>query len=224
MPPNITVVGVCQIGQTLEFQVEFTGVHYVPGEKYRLLTLPGVAFTQDEQEIPPGKTSHILTWKSTAPLPAVLTGRLNVELRKTHGVGASPAPVDAFQMNIAPAPTATPTNPAPPTNPATNPTAAPPALPQPLLVQVTNSGTAANWLNGAGIAGALIGLMILIIVLAFLWVVLYVIAPTAFNGLSADTNLPAGQSTVVTTVEQRTVSSDPAVLKAAAEASANITH
>ncbi|MEK7620629.1 MAG: hypothetical protein AAB413_05330, partial [Patescibacteria group bacterium] len=96
----------------------------------------------------------------------------------------------------------------------------------PIQVQVTGATpprSAARWISGAGIMGWLGGLVIILIVLAFLWVVLKVIAPTAMNGLGANA-IPAGQSAVVTEVKQTTISGDPAVLKEAAEASASITH
>ncbi len=229
MPINRTISG-ARVGDPLEIQLEITGTDCFPGDKWRL-TVTGITLAPAAaQEIPVGATSHTLTWKSATPLPTGIANPITVELYKEHGSGASLTPVQTFQVPIAPAPSA----PAPATPPAAPAPASPPAaptppvgsplLPQPLQVQVVNGGGAARWFYSAGMVGWLGGLVILLVVLAFLWVVLYVIAPTAMHGLSATPALPAGQSTVVTEVKQTTISTDPAVLQEAAKASANISH
>ena len=238
MARNVTVSG-GQVGQTLAIAIMFDGTDCAPGDKWRL-SAAGVTFAPDTaQEIPAGATSpHTLTWRSATPLTAGLAGPMTVELNKEHGTGASLMPVQTFQVTIAPAATPAPTPPAPPANPApgagtparapANPPtpAAPaaPALPQPLQVQVVGEGFS-RWFYSAGMVGWLGGLVILLVVLAFLWVVLYVISPTAMNGLSGGTPAAGpGQSTVVTEVKQTTISNDATVLQEAAKASANISH
>lgn len=199
MSRNATVSG-GQVGQTLEISIEFTGADCVPGDKWRLSAAGLTIAPATAQEIPAGATSHTFTWKSTSPLAAGLASPLAVELRKEPGTGASPTPVQTISVTIAPAPTAPVPAPAAPAavivTPLTNPAAAPMAMPQPLQVQiVSGTSSAARWINGVGTMGWLGGLVILLIVLAFLWVVLYVIAPTAMNGLPSGTPaIPDGQS------------------------------
>lgn len=239
MPINRSVSG-ARVGEELTIAFEFTGAECVPGDKWRLSTA-GVPLTPaTAQEIPAGATSHTLTWTSTTPLPAGLASPVNVELRKEHGAGAGPTPVQTVPVTIAPAPAA-PAPAAATVTPPTNPTA-PAAIPQPLQVQILGAAptapaapatpSAARWINGAGTMGWLGALTIILVVLAFLWVVLKVITPTAINGLSTPT-VPAGQNSVVTeirgpVVTQITVSDDPAVLQEAAKAtgsgSATISH
>lgn len=229
---RIVTVSGGQVGQTLEIKIEFDGTDCVPGDKWRLSAAGLILAPVTAQEIPAGATSHTFTWKSATPLPAGLASPIAVELRKEHGAGAGPTPVKTIAVAIQPAATATPAPAAatvtpPAANPAAPAAATPAAMPQPLQVQIIGPtpGSAAKWINGAGIMGWLGGLVIILVVLAFLWVVLKVIAPTAINGLSGGVhNVPAGQSVVMTEVKQTTVSTDTAVLQEATKASANITH
>lgn len=239
MSRNVTVSG-GQVGQTLEVNIMFDGTDCVPGDKWRLSAAGLILTPAAAQEIPVGATSHTFTWKSATPLPAGLASPVNVQLIKESGAGAGPAPKQTVPVTIAPAPAA----PAPAAGavpPANPPAAAAPAtIPQPLQVQIAGAPapappaapSAGRWINGAGTMGWLGGLTILLVVLAFLWVVLKVITPTAINGLSTPT-VPAGQNSVVTeirgpVVTQVTVSDDPAVLQEAAKAtgsgSATISH
>jgi len=230
MPINRSVRG-DEIGRVLEIEVEFTGTDCVPGDKYKL-TVPGVTLATAEQEIPLSATRYLMAWRSDAPLTAGLTSPLQVQLLKTHGAGAGPAPISTFQFNLRPAPAApaapaaapAPGAPAAGTPPAAAaPTA--PATPQPFQVQIVGGpSSASRWINGAGLMGWLGGLVILLVILAFLWIVTGVITPAALNGLGGTSAIPTSHSSVVTTVEQRVISNDPAVLKEAAEASANISH
>lgn len=229
MSRNVIVSG-GQVGQTLEIKIEFSPPDCIISEKWRLMA-PGVVFQNAEQEMSLGPTTQTLTWRSASPLPAGVANPLNVQLVKTHGTGASLTPVQTVPVTIAPAaatPAAAPAAPtatAPPANPAAAP-AAPATLPQPLQVQVVGGqSSAARWINGAGIMGWLGAAVILGLAALFLWIVFAFIFPTAVNGLSGGvTNVPTGQSMVVTEVKQTTVSGDSAVLQEATEASANISH
>jgi len=193
-----------QIARTLRVEITFDGADFAVGDKWELTSLE-IHFAQGEQEIPAGATSpHTLIWDVVLP-PAPKTA--NVELVKTHGAGVSPAPVLTFTMmvnltNVVP-------KPAPPS------VAAP--QPQPQASQAINKLPWVMMGTGTLVFLALVGLVVYL-----LWLFSGMVA----SGFSAQAQpaITPSQTSVVTTVEQRVVTSDPAVALEATKASASITH